>query len=56
MTQRLLTKHHLEFLSLKGGCTSASAKVQTVYGYQQMTTIVANKKELRRKKMITDFF
>ena len=24
MTHRLLTEHHLEFLSLKGGCTGAS--------------------------------
>ena len=24
MTVRLLTKHHLEFLSLKGGCTGTS--------------------------------
>ena len=24
MTLRLLTKHHLEFLSLKGGCTDSS--------------------------------
>ena len=25
MTVKLLTEHHLEFLSLKGGCTGSSA-------------------------------
>ena len=29
MTIKLLTEHHLEFLSLKGGCTGSS--VSTIY-------------------------
>ena len=28
MTVKLLTKHHLEFLSLKGGCTGSSTLVK----------------------------
>ena len=27
MTVKLLTKHHLEFLSLKGGCTGSSESI-----------------------------
>ena len=29
ITVRLLTKHHLKFLSLKGGCTGLSESVDT---------------------------
>ena len=49
MTVKLLTKHHLEFLSLKGGCTGLpeSMHVKMLYCWKSHVTahILKDKKE-----------
>ena len=42
MTVKLLTKHHLEFLSLKGGCTGSSESIHVKMPHCWKSHVVAD--------------
>ena len=42
MTAKLLTEHHLEFLSLKGGCTSSSESILVKMPHCWKSHVAAN--------------
>ena len=54
MSAKLLTEHHLEFLSLKGGCTGLSESTLVKMPHCWKSLVVAHI-EIRKKKFITMF-
>ena len=42
MTVKLLTEHHLEFLSLKGGCTGSSESIHVKIPYCWKSLVAAD--------------
>ena len=52
MTVRLLTEHHLEFISLKGGCTGSSVstvvKIPHYWKSHVMAHVLIDKKALNQ--------
>ena len=55
MRVKLLTEHHLEFLSLKGGCTGSSESTLVKMPHCWKSHVMAQMFSLRNKKNIAIF-